>query len=126
LSSTLESLEAQIICQRAEIRTRLLATCALERQWIQRQTDLDLALAVLSPASLYNNLTRALQEQIRRCQIKEDDFLEIRSGRVSEDVITSEKEILEWIRDYRESRIIGYMRREQKDRWDEGRVGGWP
>ena len=45
---------------------------------------------------------------------------------MSEDVITSEKEILEWIRDYRESRIIGYMRREQKDRWDEGRVGGWP
>lgn len=36
-----------------------------------------------------------------------------------------EREVLDWVRRYREAKKGYYLRRERKERWDEGRVGGW-
>lgn len=36
-----------------------------------------------------------------------------------------EREVNEWIRKYREAKVLCYLRQERKERWDEGRVGGW-
>lgn len=53
------------------------------------------------------------------CRALEETFLEGDGG------TTSEREITEWVRRYREAKKVYYLRREQKERWDEGRVGGW-
>ena len=37
----------------------------------------------------------------------------------------TERETLEWVRRYREAKKLYYLRQERKERWDEGRVGGW-
>jgi len=34
-------------------------------------------------------------------------------------------EVADWVRRYREARVEFYLRQERKERWDEGRVGGW-
>jgi hypothetical protein len=31
----------------------------------------------------------------------------------------------EFVRRLREAKKVAYLRRERKDRWDDGRVGGW-
>ncbi|KLU89315.1 hypothetical protein MAPG_08288, partial [Magnaporthiopsis poae ATCC 64411] len=41
------------------------------------------------------------------------------------DAPATERETLDWVRQYREARKLLYLRQERKERWDEGRVGGW-
>lgn len=36
-----------------------------------------------------------------------------------------EREVQDFVRRYREARKAAFLRRERKERWDEGRVGGW-
>jgi len=55
------------------------------------------------------------------CHALEESFIE-GSGTES---AASEREVIDWIRRYREAKILYYSRQERKDRWDEGRVGGW-
>lgn len=112
--------------KRAQVQTQLLSTFALERQWRQKQTDVEAALGSFSPVSLYGDLTQALQEQERVCHVIEESFLEDRGADDGESVPASERETAEWLRQYREAKTIAYLRRERKERWDEGRVGGWP
>lgn len=38
--------------------------------------------------------------------------------------IASEREVSEFVRRVREARRVAYLRRERKERWDEGRIGG--
>lgn len=60
-------------------------------------------------------------EQEGICRAMEESF-------VDGDVVTgkrTEREIQEWVKGYREERKRYYGRREKKERWDEGRVGGW-
>lgn len=82
---------------------------------------MDHALAPFSPASLYQQLGQGVQEQASVCQAMEESFLE----GDGDGVPTSEREVAEWIRKYREAKLLSYQRQERKERWDEGRVGGW-
>ncbi|KAK9444378.1 Modifier of rudimentary, Modr [Metarhizium brunneum] len=124
LAKQLRSAEARLAHQRSTTQAQLLATHALERQWRQKQSDMDHALAPFSPASLYQQLAQGVQEQALVCQAMEESFLE-GGGAGVDGVPASERELTEWIRRYREAKVLCYLRQERKERWDEGRVGGW-
>ena len=115
----MRGLESRVSIERSSAQAQLLSTHALERQWRQKQSELDSALEPFSPTVLYQGLSQGVQEQGMICQALEESFLE--DGR---DEI-ADREITEWIRRYREARTLYYLRQERKERWDEGRVGGW-
>lgn len=83
---------------------------------------MDRALAPFSPSSLYQRLNQGVQEQEMMCRALEESFLE---GGDRDGDVASEREANEWVRRYREGKKTYYLRKERKDRWDEGRVGGW-
>lgn len=62
-----------------------------------------------------------MQEQAGVCQALEESFLEGEE----EGITATEREVNDWVRRYREARVLYYLRQERKERWDEGRVGGW-
>jgi hypothetical protein len=119
LASHLNELEARLTHLRSSTQAQLLSTHALERQWRQKQSDMDRALAPFSPSSLYQRLSQGVQEQEMVCRALEESFLE------GDGTTASEREAVEWVRRYREAKKIYYSRQERKERWDEGRVGGW-
>lgn len=119
LASHLNDLEARLVHLRASTQAQLLSTHALERQWRQKQLDMDRALAPFSPSSLYQRLSQGVQEQEMICRALEESFLEGDGG------TATEREGAEWVRKYREAKKLYYSRQERKERWDEGRVGGW-
>lgn len=119
LANQLIEVESHLSHQRAATQAQLLSTHALERQWRQKQSDMDHALAPFSPAALYQQLGQGVQEQAMVCQAMEESFLD------GEGDGASEREVTEWIRKYREAKVQYYLRQERKERWDEGRVGGW-
>ncbi|KAH6895151.1 hypothetical protein B0T10DRAFT_208642 [Thelonectria olida] len=121
LAQQLTDLEARLAHQRATTQAQLLSTHALERQWRQKQSDMDHALAPFSPVALYQQLSQSVQEQALVCQAMEESFLE--GG--GEGELATEREVTDWVRRYREAKVQSYLRQERKDRWDEGRVGGW-
>lgn len=121
LANHLVELESRLSVQRSNTQAQLLSTHALERQWRQKQSDMDHALAPFSPASLYQQLSQGVQEQAMMCQAMEESFLEGEG----EGALASEREATDWIRRYREAKVQYYLRQERKERWDEGRVGGW-
>ncbi|KOS21074.1 hypothetical protein ESCO_004282 [Escovopsis weberi] len=121
LAQQLAALEARLAALRSATQARLLSTHALERQWRKRQADADTALAGFAPAGLYQLLARGVAEQAAVCAAMEDSFLEAHEGAG----LTGEREAGDWIRRYREARVQYYLRQERKERWDEGRVGGW-
>ncbi|KAM0259551.1 hypothetical protein ACHAQJ_003277 [Trichoderma viride] len=124
LATRLADLESRLSHQRSTAQAQLLSMHALERQWRQKQSDMDTALARFSPAALYQLLNQSVQEQALVCQAMEESFLD-RDGVDSGETTTSEREAAEWIRRYREAKVQYYLRQERKERWDEGRVGGW-
>jgi len=119
LASHLNELENRLIHLRSSTQAQLLSTHALERQWRQKQSDMDRALLPFSPSSLYQKLSQGVQEQEMVCRALEESFLD---GDWS---LAAEREINEWIRRYRDAKTLYYSRKERKERWDEGRVGGW-
>lgn len=121
LASHLRELERRLGRARASTQALLLSTHALERQWRAKQGEVDHALAPFAPASLYQRLGGGLLEQEAVCGALEESFLEGEGGGGE----ATEREVLEWARRYREARRGYYLRRERKERWDEGRVGGW-
>ncbi|KAK4166657.1 hypothetical protein QBC43DRAFT_313085 [Cladorrhinum sp. PSN259] len=121
LATNLLDLEAHLTQQRAQTQAQLLSTHALERQWRAKQAEMDHSLSPFAPVSLYQRLSQSLQEQEGICYALEESFLE---GGTGEGVAT-EKEVSDWIRRYREAKKLYYLRQERKERWDEGRVGGW-
>lgn len=123
LASQLANVEARLSHQRSNAQAQLLSVHALERQWRQKQSDMDLALARFSPAALYQQLSHGVQEQALVCQAMEESFLD--SNDVDSGAPASEREAAEWVRSYREAKVQYYLRQERKERWDEGRVGGW-
>ncbi|KAG5913684.1 hypothetical protein E4U53_004806 [Claviceps sorghi] len=128
LATQLSAAASRLSHQRSTTQAQLLATHALERQWRQKQADMDHALAAFSPAALYQQLVQGVQEQGAVCDALEESFLEgapeaedgAAGGRPAE-----ERDLAEWVRRYREARVLWYLRRERRERWDEGRVGGW-
>ncbi|KAK2593579.1 hypothetical protein QQS21_008708 [Conoideocrella luteorostrata] len=121
LATQLVSAASRLSHQRSTTQAQLLSTHALERQWRQKQSDMDHALAPFSPASLYQQLSQGVQEQALVCQAMEESFLEGHG----DDVPALERDVTEWVRKYREAKVQYYLRQERKERWDEGRVGGW-
>lgn len=119
LGARLSDLESRVAAERSSAQAQLLSTHALERQWRQKQSELDGALEGFSPTALYQRLGQGVQEQGMMCQALEESFLEGDGGE------TADREVSEWIRRYREARTLYYLRQERKERWDEGRVGGW-
>ncbi|KAF5025275.1 hypothetical protein F66182_2660 [Fusarium sp. NRRL 66182] len=121
LASQLTDMEARLSHQRASTQAQLLSTHTLERQWRQKQSDMDHALAPFSPSALYQQLSQGVQEQALVCEAMEESFLEGEGEGVS----ATEREVTDWVRKYREAKVQYYLRQERKQRWDEGRVGGW-
>lgn len=114
-------LEARLAHQRSSTQAQLLSTHALERQWRAKQAAMDHALAPFAPASLYQRLNQGLLEQEGVCAALEESFLD-GSG---DGVPATEREASDWVKRYREAKKLSYLRQERKERWDEGRVGGW-
>ncbi|KAG6017953.1 hypothetical protein E4U43_008080 [Claviceps pusilla] len=123
LATQLSAAASRLSHQRSTTQAQLLATHALERQWRQKQADMDHALAPFSPASLYQQLGQGVQEQGYVCEALEESFLEGERGDGAG--AGEERDLAEWVRRYREARVLWYLRRERRERWDEGRVGGW-
>ena len=121
LAQHLQDAEARLARQRAAAQAQLLATHALGRQWQAKQSGMDHALAPFSPAALYQQLAHGVAEQGAVCHALEESFLEGGEGEGA----SSEREVGDWVRRYREARVLYYLRQERKERWDEGRVGGW-
>lgn len=112
-----------MVSARAATSAQLLSARALERQWRAKQGEMDAALAPFAPASLYQRLVAGVAEQEGVCRALEESFL---AGEGAGDgKVAGEREVGEWVRNYREAKRLAYLRRERKERWDEGRVGGW-
>lgn len=124
LAESLKQLEAHVHHQRDSAQSRLLSLRALERQWRAKQTEQDEALREFSPPALYQRLSSAVSEQEALCRGLEESFLEGEAYGGS-DAVATEREVTEFVRRIREGRKVAYLRAEQKERWDEGRVGGW-
>jgi hypothetical protein len=123
LAESLKQLEAHVQHQRDSTQSRLLSLRALERQWRAKQTEQDEALREFSPPALYQRLSAAVGEQESLCRGLEESFLEGEGGRG--EAVASEREVTEFVRRLRDGRKVAYLRAERKERWDEGRVGGW-
>lgn len=108
--------------QRDRTQSRLLALRALERQWKAKQTEQDEALRHFSPPALYQRLTAAVAEQEALCRGLEESFVE---GDGEGEAVASERDVADFVKRLREGRKTAYLRAERKERWDEGRVGGW-
>lgn len=124
LAESLKQLEAHVQHQRQSAQSRLLSLRALERQWKAKQSEQDEALRDFSPPALYQRLSAAVGEQEALCRGLEESFLE-GDGYGGGDAMASEREVAEFVRRLREGRKVAYLRAERKERWDEGRVGGW-
>ncbi|KAK4197736.1 hypothetical protein QBC40DRAFT_350737 [Triangularia verruculosa] len=120
-AAQLVELEARLAHQRSATQAQLLSTHALVRQWRAKQADMDHALAPFAPASLYQRLSQGVQEQEGVCYALEESFLEGEG----DGGLATEREVGDWIRRYREAKKLYYLRQERRERWDEGRVGGW-
>ncbi|KAK3984294.1 hypothetical protein QBC44DRAFT_337269 [Cladorrhinum sp. PSN332] len=120
-ASQLLELETHLTHQRSAAQAQLLSTHALERQWRAKQAAMDHALAPFAPASLYQRLNQGVQEQEGVCYALEESFLEGEG----DGALATEREVTDWVRRYREAKKLYYLRQEKKERWDEGRVGGW-
>jgi hypothetical protein len=124
LAESLKQLESHVHNQRDSTQSRLLALRALERQWRDKQTEQDEALRDFSPPALYQRLNAAVGEQESLCRGLEESFLE-GEGTGGGDAVASEREVADFVRRLRDGRKVAYLRAERKERWDEGRVGGW-
>ncbi|KAB5551159.1 hypothetical protein GE09DRAFT_1125163 [Coniochaeta sp. 2T2.1] len=124
LASHLLDLEKHVVSARAATSAQLLSARALERQWRAKQGEMDAALAPFAPASLYQRLAAGVSEQEGVCRALEESFLAGEGGG-DDDKVAGEREVAEWARSYREAKKLAYLRRERRERWDEGRVGGW-
>ncbi|KAF2018676.1 hypothetical protein BU24DRAFT_488761 [Aaosphaeria arxii CBS 175.79] len=124
LAKSLKQLEAHLQHQRDSTQSRLLSLRALERQWRAKQAEQDAALREFSPPALYQRLSAAVGEQEALCRGLEESFLE-GDNIGGTDTVASEREVTEFVRRLREGRKVSYLRAERKDRWDQGRVGGW-
>lgn len=91
---------------------------ALERQWKNKQAELERELEQFGPRVLYRRLGEEIADEEARCRASEESFLE-------GDGVRSERDTSEWIKRVREGRRLVTLRRERRARWDEGRVGGW-
>ncbi|KAI9655382.1 MAG: hypothetical protein M1821_005529 [Bathelium mastoideum] len=136
LATALDPLEAQLRHQRGATQARLLALRAQEQQYRARIAETESALRDFSPMALYQRLSAAVGEQEALCKTIVESFLdggEGGGGGVGGEGggggqgggLASERDVAEFVKRIREARKTAFLRRERKERWDEGRVGGW-
>ncbi|KAI9781040.1 MAG: hypothetical protein M1816_002583 [Peltula sp. TS41687] len=133
LAQHLSSLADELSRTHAQTTAHLLRLHAAERAWRDKQARLDRALETFSPKALYQRLSAAVAEQEALCVAMEESFLDGPGGVVEGgderdgrgDEKASDREVAEFVRRYRERREGWYLRSQEKERWDEGRVGGW-
>jgi len=118
LAKSLQQLESRLSDQRSSTQSRLLALRALEQQHRTKITETENTLRDFSPMALYQRLNASAQEQDSLVKGIEESFLD-QGG------IASDREIADFVRRVRDARRIAFLRTERKERWDEGRVGGW-
>src|SRR4051794_11112322 len=99
LAQTVLQLEDRLNHLRASTETQLLSTLSLERAWRAKQSEMDRVLSPFSPSSLYQRMAQGVQEQELLCQALEESFLE--GDGIGQ---SSEREVQEWVRRYREAR----------------------
>lgn len=68
--------------------------------------------------ALYQRLSASVNEQDQLVRGIEESWLD-------EGGVASEREVSDFVRQVREAKKVAFLRRERKERWDEGRVGGW-
>lgn len=118
LASSLQQMESRLSHQRAATQSRLLALRALEQQHKSKISETEHALRNFSPMALYQRLAASVQEQDSLLRGIEESFLD-------EGGLASDKDLSDFIRRLRDARALGFLRSQRKQRWDEGRVGGW-
>lgn len=79
---------------------------------------MDRELAPWSAKVLYQRLREAEREGEEWCEGLEGSWLDGQGE-------MGEREVGEFLRGYREGRVKVWRRKEARERWDEGRVGGW-
>lgn len=121
LATNLTQLESQVQDARQNTQSRLLTLRALERQWKVKESEQDEALRDFSAPLLYQRLNAAVGEQDMICRAMEESFLDGEDGGHG----ATEREVAEYVRRLKDARKVAYIRRERKERWDEGRIGGW-
>ncbi|GAB7348459.1 hypothetical protein MBLNU459_g6876t1 [Dothideomycetes sp. NU459] len=117
-ATSLQQLEYRLSHQRSATQSRLLSLRALEQQHKAKIVETEDNLRQFSPMALYQRLNSSVQEQDALVKGIEDSFLE-------ESGVASEREIADFVRRVREAKRVAFLRTERKERWDEGRVGGW-
>lgn len=117
-ASSLQQLESRLTHQRAATQSRLLALRALEQQHKSKIVETEDTLKGFSPMALYQRLNASVQEQDALLKGIEDSFLD-------EGGLAADRDVQDFVRRLREAKRIAFLRNERKERWDEGRVGGW-
>lgn len=118
LTSSLSELESSLTQKRAATQSRLLALRALEQQHATKLTETESALGQFSPMALYQRLNAGVSEQELLVRGVEESWLD-------EDGVASDREVESFVRRVKEASKQSFLRRERRERWDEGRVGGW-
>lgn len=111
-------LETRLNATRERVGAHLLSVKAQEQQWRKKQSEMEQRLETFGPRVLHQRLGASIVEQEAVCRGLEESFLD-------QGDVASEREVTDWVRSLRDARKIGYLRRERRARWDEGRVGGW-
>lgn len=118
LANSLVELESRLAQQREQTQSRLLSLRALEQQHRSKLSETEDALSSFSPMALYQRLSASVQEQDQLVRGIEDSWLE-------EGGMASDREVTDFVRRVKDAKKTAFLRRERKERWDEGRVGGW-
>ncbi|TKA72279.1 hypothetical protein B0A55_06185 [Friedmanniomyces simplex] len=118
LASSLQDLEAHLTTLRSQTQSRLLSLKALEQQHRTKLSETENALVDFSPMALYQRLSAGVRDQEELLRGIEESWLE-------EEGVASEREVVDFVRRVKEGKRVAFLRRERKERWDEGRVGGW-
>ncbi|KAK0509830.1 hypothetical protein JMJ35_008224 [Cladonia borealis] len=105
LATHVQTTHTTLLSLRAHTQSHLLHLHALERQWRYKQAHMDRVLAPWSAKMLYQKLKEKEREGEEWCKGLEESWVEGEGGR--------------------EGRGRVWRRREARERWDEGRVGGW-
>jgi hypothetical protein len=127
LAKELSQLESQLRAERDKTAQLMLNHTSLQQQWRRKQSEMDNALSPWQPRAMYQRLVASIGEQEALLRAIHESFLEGHGdgSASSVDGKASDREVAEWIRRIREGTTTLERRRELKNRWDEGRVGGF-
>jgi hypothetical protein len=118
MASSLQQVESRLQHQRAQTQSRLISLRALEQQHKSKIVETEDTLKGFSPMALYQRLSASAQEQDALVKGIQDSFLD--DGGLAPD-----RDVQDFVRRLREAKRVAFLRNQRKERWDEGRVGGW-